>query len=128
MTFVRTTAWFTLAETFLTQFRVRSVALVPRLRLRPVHPEAAADLLAAVAAAPPPVPGAPAVRELAGPEVLDAAAMARSVAAARQPGVRVVGVPLLRRIGEAMVPGLQVPFDGRRFADWLRHGRADHAG
>ena len=56
VTVVRTTAWFTLGETFLSQIRLGRVAVVPRLRLRPVHPDAAASLLADVVARGPGTP------------------------------------------------------------------------
>jgi len=120
VTVVRTTAWFTLAETFLTQARVGRVAVVPRLLLRPVHPDAAAEALVAAVDEGPPPEGAPARWELGGPEVHDAAELARRVAAVRHPGVRVAAVPVpLRRLREGLLPGDEVPTDGRRFADWL---------
>jgi uncharacterized protein YbjT (DUF2867 family) len=121
---VATTAWFTLAETFLGQFRVGGLAFVPRIGLAPVHPDAVCDLLAAVVAARPPDGAAVEVgaarHEVAGPHVIDAATMARAVAAQRHPGLRVVALPApttgLRR---GLLPGPDVPRDGRRFEDWL---------
>ncbi len=120
VTVVRTTAWFTLAETFLTQIRVGPVAVVPHLLLRPVHPDAAASALANVVEAGPRKGGYPTRHELAGPEVWDAADMARKVAAARHPGVRVAGLPVpLRGLREGLLPGSEVPTDERRFDEWL---------
>jgi uncharacterized protein YbjT (DUF2867 family) len=120
LTVVRTTAWFTLAETFLTQVRVGSVAVVPHLLLRPVHPDAAAEALVAAVEEDAPPGGRPARRELAGPEVHDAVDLARRVAAARHPGVRVVGLPVpVRRLREGLLPSETVPTDDRRFAAWL---------
>src|SRR5699024_1434049 len=89
VTLARTTAWFSLAETFLSQLRAGPVAFVPGMRLRPVHPAAAADFLADAVEAGPGAGHGVEVRQLAGPEERDAAAMARAVARARHPGVRV---------------------------------------
>ncbi|WP_299446260.1 SDR family oxidoreductase [uncultured Phycicoccus sp.] len=124
VTVVRTTAWFTLAETFLGQLRAGPLAVVPRIGLQPVHPDAAAGLLAEVVRSGPPTGPASrdgvATRELAGPERTDAVAMARAVAQARHPGVRVVGVPApTAGLRTGLLPGPEVPLDGRRFADWL---------
>jgi uncharacterized protein YbjT (DUF2867 family) len=125
VTLVRTTAWFTLAETFLGQLRVGRVALVPRMRLRPVHPDAVAELVADVVEAGPSTgPAAtagPAVRALAGPEETDAASMARAVAARAGGVVRVVGLPVpLGGLRTGLLPGPDVPVDDRRFGDWVR--------
>jgi hypothetical protein len=46
LTLARTTAWFSLAETFLSQIRLGPLALVPGLALQPVHPLAAATFVA----------------------------------------------------------------------------------
>ncbi len=119
VTLVRTTAWFTLAETFLSQIRVGPVAVVPRSRLRPVHPAAAAALLTEVAAGPPSDPCG-SVRELAGPEEVDAVTMARAVASHRHPGLRVLAVPAPKGMRSGLLPGPDVPVDERRFEDWLR--------
>lgn len=119
VTVVRTTAWFTLGETFLSQIRLGRVAVVPRLRLRPVHPDAAASLLADLVARGPGTP----LLELAGPEEVDAAEMARAVAAARHPGVRVVGLPLpVRGLRDGLLPGPGVAVDDRRFGAWVAAG------
>jgi len=122
LTLARTTAWFSLAETFLSQIRIGPVAVVPGLRLQPVHPCAAAEFVAdAVESGP--ASGSPPrveVRQLAGPEVMDAAAMARAVASARHPGVRVVRLPLPMagpRVG--LLPEAHVPTDPRTFDGWL---------
>lgn len=119
VTVVRTTAWFTLGETFLSQVRLGPVAVVPRLRLRPVHPDAAASLLADAVSRGPGTP----LLELAGPEEVDAAAMARVVAAVRRPGVRVLGVPVpLRGLREGLLPGPGAAVDDRRFGPWVAAG------
>ncbi|MGL4176255.1 MAG: SDR family oxidoreductase [Dermatophilaceae bacterium] len=117
-TFVRTTQWFTLAGQLLEQFRAGPVALVPRLRFAPVHHEAAATLLADTVDAAAPENGS-AAAEIAGPEVVDAATMARGYGQARGFGIRVVGAPLPRSLRDALLPGPAVPTDPRRFADWL---------
>lgn len=122
---VRTTAWFTLAETFLGQMRLGPVAVVPRIRLRPVHPDAAADLITRVVLDGPTSAGnaAPAVHSLAGPEETDAAAMARALAATRRPRVRVLAVRAPGAgLREGLLPAADVPADDRRFEDWVRGG------
>jgi uncharacterized protein YbjT (DUF2867 family) len=124
LTLARTTAWFNLAETFLSQIRVGPVAVVPGMRLQPVHPAAAAAFVVdAVESGPPsgsPPGPRPEVRQLAGPEQHDAAAMARAVARTRHPGVRVVRLPLpMAGLREGLLPLGDVPTDPRRFSDWL---------
>lgn len=120
LTLARTTAWFSIAETFLRQIRVGPVAVVVGMRLRPVHPDAAAAFLAdAVDAGPRTGHGAD-VWQLAGPEEQDAAAMARAVAAARHPRVRVVRLPVpLAGLRHGLLPRGETEVDQRRFADWL---------
>lgn len=125
VTVVRSTAWFSLAETFLGQLRVGRLALVPRMGLRPVHPDAVADLVADVVGAGPTTGAArddgPAVRQLAGPDETDAATMARAVAARDGGRVRVVGLPVpVAGLRTGLLPGPEVARDGRRFADWVR--------
>ena len=120
---VRTTAWFTLAESFLTQIRVGRVALVPRMQLRPVHPDAAAEALVDAVAEGPPRGRHGIRKELAGPDVHDSVDLARRIAAHRHPGVRVVGLPVLRRgLRDGLLPDREVPTDGRRFEEWLTSG------
>lgn len=120
LTLARTTAWFSLAETFLGQIRLGRVALVPAMRLRPVHPAAVATFLVDAVEAGPPAPGGPAVRQLAGPDQLDSAAMARAVARARHPGVTVVRLPVpMAGLREGLLPAGDVAVDPRRFAEWL---------
>ena len=54
LTLARTTAWFSLAEAFLSQIRIGAVALVPGMWLQPVHPAAAAAFVVdAVESGPP---------------------------------------------------------------------------
>lgn len=123
LTLARTTAWFSLAETFLDQIRVGPVAVVPGMRLRPVHPAAAATFLADAVEAGPAAGHGVDVWQLAGPEEHDAAAMARAVAGARRPGVRVVRLPVpMAGLREGLLPRGEVEVDSRRFADWLTEG------
>lgn len=123
LTLARTTAWFSLAETFLGQLRVGSVALVPGMRLRPVHPDAAASFLADAVDAGPSTGHGPQVWQLAGPEEHDAAAMARAVASRRHPGLRVVRLPVpMAGLRHGLLPRGEVEVDGRRFVDWLSEG------
>ena len=127
LTLARTTAWFTLAETFLSQLRIGPVAVVPGMRLQPVHPAAAAAFVVdAVESGPPsgsPPSPRPEVRQLAGPERHDAAAMARAVARTRHPGVRVVRLPLpMVGLRDGLLPHPEVTTDLRTFSDWLAQG------
>lgn len=124
LTIARTTAWFSLAETFLSQIRVGPVAVVPGMRLRPVHPAAAASFVVDAVESGPATGSAtspgPEVRQLSGPEEHDAAAMARAVARTRHPGVRVVRLPVpMAGLREGLLPGAEVPTDPRTFSDWL---------
>ncbi len=118
VTVVGTTAWFTLAEQFLTQARVGPVAFVPDVTLQPVHPDAAADLLVEA------VVGGPgtARMELAGPERHTAPEMARAVATETGRRTRVLAVPFPGRRfrKEGLVPGSGIRQDERRFDEWLR--------
>lgn len=123
LTLARTTAWFSLAETFLRQIRLGPVALVPGMRLQPVHPAAAATFLADAVQAGPAVGHGAEVRQLSGPEEHDAAAMARAVAGARHPGVKVVRLPVpMVGLREGLLPRGDVVVDARRFAEWLTDG------
>jgi len=120
LTLARTTAWFSLAETFLSQIRLGPVAVVPSMRLQPVHPAAAAAFLANAVEAGPSIAPGPDVRQLAGPEEHDAAAMARAVASARHPGVKVLRLPVpVAGLRDGLLPHGDLQVDGRRFADWL---------
>ncbi|GAA4399886.1 SDR family oxidoreductase [Fodinibacter luteus] len=122
-TLARTTAWFSLAETFLEQIRVGPLAVVLGMRLQPVHPDAAAAFVADAVEAGPATSRGPQARQLAGPEELDAAAMARAVARARHPGVRVVRLPPpMPALRTGLLPRGDVEVDTRRFADWLAEG------
>ena len=118
---VSTTAWFTLARQFLSQARMGPVAMVPDMTLQPVHPDAAASLLADAVEAGPPATS-PVRLRLAGEEQLGAAVMARELAARTRPGLRVLGVPFppSRTFRDrALLPRGEVRTDPRRFADWL---------
>jgi hypothetical protein len=68
LTLARTTAWFSLAETFLSQIRIGPVAVVPGLRLQPVHPCAAAEFVCGMPSSPVPHPAhLPASRSVSSP-------------------------------------------------------------
>lgn len=119
VTLALTTQWFDLARTFLHQVRVGPVAVVPAMRCQPVHTDAAADFVTAIACGP--TPEAAAVAELAGPEQWDSAGMALRLARVIEPTTRVVRIPMpakaLRDGG--LLPGPSATIDGRRFEDWL---------
>ena len=124
LTLARTTAWFSLAEAFLSQIRIGAVALVPGMWLQPVHPAAAAAFVVDAVESGPPCGSPPSprrqVRQLAGPERHDAAAMARAAARTRHPGVRVVRLPLpMAGWREGLLPDPEVTTDLRTFDDCL---------
>lgn len=114
---VRTTAWFTLAEMFLSQLRLGRVAVVPAMALQPVHPEPVVELLTAVAHGQP--PAAHQRLELAGPEVISAYEMARGLAQARGERVTTLPLPMPGRWGRVLLPGPQTPTDHRTYGAWL---------
>lgn len=119
VTLALTTQWFDLARTFLHQVRVGPVAIVPAMRCQPVHTDAAAEFITAIACGP--APDGVAVAELAGPEQWDSAGMALRLARAIEPRTRVVRIPMpakaLRTGG--LLPGPRATIDGRRFEEWL---------
>ena len=60
------------------------------------------------------------LEQLAGPELLDSAAMARAVARVRHPGVKVVRLPVpLTGLREGLLPRGEVQVDPRRLPQWL---------
>lgn len=125
---VRTTAWFSIAETFLSQFRLGPLAVVPRFRLRPVHPEAAATAVADAVERGPEAHGDMNMPQLSGPEEHDAAEMARQYAKVVHPHLRVIGVPAPRRaLRTGLLPHGEIPVDPRRFTDWLESLAAEHS-
>ncbi len=123
LTVVATTAWFTLGETFLDQIRLGPLkaAVVPRLDLQPVSPDAAARLLADAVLADPPPEGAPRTLELAGPQRIRSDELARALAAARGRAVRVLGLSLPSRLlpPGVLLPGPDVPRDPVTLQEWL---------
>ncbi|GAB98353.1 uncharacterized protein YbjT (DUF2867 family) [Kineosphaera limosa] len=119
VTLALTTQWFDLARTFLHQVRVGPVAIVPAMRCQPVHTDAAAEFVTAIACGP--APDRVAVAELAGPEQWDSAGMALRLARVIEPSARVVRVPMPARALRTggLLPGPRATIDGRRFEDWL---------
>lgn len=117
VTVVATTGWFTLAEKFLTQITLGSMALIPPTLLQPVHPAAAAAALVDAVEAGPGVTRV----ELAGPERLRADEMARRLASTRGEAVRVLRVPFPSRAFRegAMLPAPTARIDDRTYAAWL---------
>lgn len=116
-TLVRTTAWFTLARMFLEVLHAGPVRVVPSMRLQPVHPAAAAELLADVVEGEPPVERR--LVELAGPEVTTAGDMALRLARADDLPGHVLPVAVPGAMRTALLPGPHVRRDLRTFEDWL---------
>lgn len=119
VTMACTTQWFELTRQLLHLLRVGPVALVPRMPVRPVAARSVARFLCdAVAAGT----RGPTHVELAGPEVTDTAEACRRVAAALEPGTRVVALPLpgkaLRHGG--LLPREPVRTDDVTLEQWLR--------
>ncbi|MBG6216222.1 uncharacterized protein YbjT (DUF2867 family) [Arthrobacter sp. CAN_A6] len=120
-TIVRTTQWYELTETLLSQARVGKVAFAPRMRSRPIAAASAAEVISEVAVGPP--LGA---REVAGPEDRELLDLVRAVAAKKGASIRIVAIPLpgaTRALaGGALLPGATVERRGPTFADWLQSG------
>lgn len=117
---LRSTQFHEFAEQMLARTTMGPVALVPRMRIRPV---AAAEVGAALAelAVGPAVGRAP---ELAGPDVHDLPELVRRVAEVHGSRVRVLPVSLPGSAGRAMARGGLLPDVGARlgsrtFDDWL---------
>lgn len=117
---LRSTQFHEFAEQMLARTTAGPVALVPRMRIRPV---AAAEVGAALAelAVGPEVGRAP---ELAGPDVHELPDLVRRVAEVRGSRVRVVPVSVPGSAGRAMARGGLLPDPGARvgsrtFDDWL---------
>ena len=92
------------------------------MRLRPVHPAAAADFLADAVETGPSEAGLRQVRRLAGPQEHDSAEMARAVARARHLGLTVIRLPMpMAGLRSGLLPhdDDDVDVDARRFSDWL---------
>src|SRR4051812_5096083 len=115
---LRSTQFYELAGQLIGR-SVGPVAVVPRMRIRPVAAREVADALLALVHGPLGV--AP---ELAGPEELELVDLVRAVVAARGVKKLLVPVRVPGRAGRAMAEGALLPTgDGprgrRTFADWL---------
>jgi uncharacterized protein YbjT (DUF2867 family) len=111
VTLLRITQFHTFVDELLATARRGPVLPVPMgWRAQPVDVGEAAEYTAAVAA------GAPAgdVVEYGGPEELTAAEMARTWAAAREPGAHVVATPVPGRLSSAFRDGAALPTRGDR--------------
>lgn len=136
VTLARTTQWYALAETLLSQLAVGRVSFILGMRNRPMAEADAAAFLVEQVEAPPTLtqsgtPGAgpgSEVREaeIAGPDVRDMADLARQVAAVRHPGRRVVRVPVgATALGRgALLPRGNVLSAPTTFEEWLAAGSA----
>ncbi len=122
LTIVRITQFHTFVDELLATARRGPVLPVPMSwEAAPVDVGEAAAFLAEVAS------GAPTgdVVEFGGPEVLTAAELARTWAAAREPGVRVVSTPLPGKLSAAfreggVLPGPRAARGSRTYAEHLR--------
>ncbi len=121
VTLVRVTQYHHLVDELLGTARRGPVLPVPMSwRLQPVDVADVAAHLTGIAGAPPTGD----VVEFGGPEVLTAAELARTWAAARAPNARVVATPVPGRLSSAIRDGAALPSRGargrRRYADHLQ--------
>ncbi len=120
----RTTQWYSLGRLLLQQLRFGRTAVVPRMRIRPVAPEAAARFVVACAQ-----PGASddyERRALCGPETMDTVELVRRLGRVEQPTTRIVAVPMPQRALRtgALVPGPEAVVDPVTLTDWLAQERS----
>jgi uncharacterized protein YbjT (DUF2867 family) len=121
VTLLRITQFHTFVDQLLTTARRGPVLPVPMgWRVQPVDVDEAAAYLAQVAAEPPTGD----VVEYGGPEELAVADIARTFAAAREPGAHVVSTPVPGRLSAAVREGAALPTSGARgrrtYAEHLR--------
>ncbi len=129
VTVLRATQFHEFAGQLLAQAR-GPVALVPRMRIRPVAAHEVAERLAVLAVGP--VVSSP---ELGGPEVHELPDLARRLVASRRGAqgrrtTRVLGVPVPGRAGRAMASGALLPAGavtlGRvTFDEWLAESQGE---
>lgn len=117
LTIVRSTQWFDFPSQNLERMKFGPVALVPRMKIKPVALEAVADVIAEC------VTGARtgALVEVAGPEVMTLWDMTSQLP---HKSVKPLALPIPGSMGRAFRDGVLVPGDnievvGPRFADWL---------
>lgn len=117
---LRSTQFHEFAEQALQFAVVGPVAVVPRMRVQPVAAlEVAEALLDAVQQGP-----RERLPDLAGPQAHDLVDLARRVAHARHPGLRVLGIPVPGAAGRAMRSGALLPSTASHrgrvtFRQWL---------
>jgi len=121
VTLLRVTQFHGFVDELLDTARRGPVLPVPMSwRLQPVDVDDVAAHIAEVCAGPP----SGGVVEFGGPEVLTAAELARSWAAVRAPGARVVATPVPGRMSAALRDGAALPAGGARgrrtYAEHLR--------
>jgi uncharacterized protein YbjT (DUF2867 family) len=118
LTVVRSTQWFEFARQNLERMKTGPLALVPRMRIKPVALEAVADVIAACATGT----RTGQTYEIAGPDVMTLWDMTKQLP---DKHVRAVPVPIPGRMGRAfaegtLVPGADAEIIGPHFTDWLR--------
>jgi uncharacterized protein YbjT (DUF2867 family) len=121
VTLLRVTQFHDSVDELLATARRGPILPVPMgWRIRPVDVGEVAAYVGSVASGPP----SRDVVEYGGPEELTAADLARTWAAAREPGVRVVATPVPGRLGTAVRDGAALPSGGprgrRTYRDHLR--------
>jgi uncharacterized protein YbjT (DUF2867 family) len=127
----RTTQFHEFAEQMLALGRRGRIAVIPRMRSRPVAVvDVAGHLCDAVA--DPALAGGGRARDLAGPDVITVPQMARRLLAWREEHVRVVPVPVPGRAGRLMAGDGLLPDDARigptSFDAWLTDRRRSSDG
>lgn len=116
---VRTTQWFTFPELVVEAARLGPVSLIPQALLRPVDLDAAADVIAAAAGGE----RRESRIDVCGPQ---RHTLWELVTGLKQPGARLISLPIPGRIGSALRHGALAPSDddaevvGPEFAQWLR--------
>lgn len=113
---VRSTQWFELADVMLSMLRVGSAAFVPKMLCQPIAARSVARFIADNVLATNWGPEA----EIAGPEVMDLADVAKQRAISTAPSLNVVGIPFPGPIGSGgLLPPEGTTQDSTTITEWL---------
>jgi uncharacterized protein YbjT (DUF2867 family) len=119
-TIVRATQFYEFPAQMLDRVHLGPLALMPRMKVRPVAARSVGDTLAEIATRT----AEPATIELAGPEEADLVSMAQAILRRRPPRSLVIPLRIPGGIGRAMRAGALLPSEsahvvGPSFSDWL---------